>query len=73
MLGELGGRLSFDWDVDDVYSASQRNIATLYEYWCFLQLADALGSACGETRTIEALTAATDGLSLSSNRAAPAR
>jgi predicted component of viral defense system (DUF524 family) len=65
VLAELGGRLSFDWDVEDAFSASQRNIATLYEYWCFLQLADALGSACGESRTVEALTASADGLSLS--------
>jgi predicted component of viral defense system (DUF524 family) len=65
VLGELGGRLSFDWDLDDVFSATQRNIATLYEYWCFLQLADALGSACGESRTVEALMASADGLSLS--------
>ena len=55
VLGELGGRLSFDWDVEDAFSASQRNVATLYEYWCFLQLADALGTACGESRIVEAL------------------
>jgi predicted component of viral defense system (DUF524 family) len=65
VLGELGGRLSFDWEVDDAFSASQRNVATLYEYWCFLQLADALGSVCGESRTVDALVASADGLSLS--------
>jgi hypothetical protein len=65
VLGELGGRLSFDWDVEDAFSASQRNVATLYEYWCFLQLADALGSACGESRVVEALAETSDGLSLS--------
>jgi predicted component of viral defense system (DUF524 family) len=65
VLGELGGRLSFDWDLEDAFSASQRNIATLYEYWAFLQLADALGAACGESRVVEALTSTSDGLSLS--------
>ncbi len=65
VLGELGGRLSFDWDVEDAFSASQRNVATLYEYWAFLQLADALGAACGESRAIEALASTSDGLSLS--------
>jgi predicted component of viral defense system (DUF524 family) len=65
VLGELGGRLSFDWDVEDVFSASQRNVATLYEYWAFLQLADALGAACGASRTVDALTSTSDGLSLS--------
>jgi predicted component of viral defense system (DUF524 family) len=65
VLGEFGGRLSFDWDVDDAFSASQRNVATLYEYWSFLQLADALGAACGESRAVEALASTNDGLSLS--------
>jgi len=65
VLGELSGRLSFEWDVEDVFAASQRNIATLYEYWSFLQLADALGSACGESRTVEAFAPTSDGLSLS--------
>jgi predicted component of viral defense system (DUF524 family) len=65
VLGELGGQLSFDWDVEDAFSASQRNVATLYEYWAFLQLADALGAACCESRTVEALASTADGLSLS--------
>lgn len=65
VLGELGGRLSLDWDVEDAFSASQRNIATLYEYWTFIQLAEAVGSACGDNRTVEAFTRANDGLSLS--------
>ena len=65
VLGELGGRLSFDWDIEDAFSASQRNVATLYEYWAFLQLADVLGAACGESRAVEALASTADGLSLS--------
>jgi Domain of unknown function (DUF2357)/PD-(D/E)XK nuclease superfamily len=65
VFGELGGRLSFEWDIEDAFSASQRNVATLYEYWAFLQLAEAVGAACGESRVIEALTSTSDGLSLS--------
>jgi Domain of unknown function (DUF2357)/PD-(D/E)XK nuclease superfamily len=65
VLGELGGRLSFDWDVEDAFAANQRNVATLYEYWAFLQLAEAVGAACGESRVVEALTTTSDGLSLS--------
>ena len=64
VLGELGSRLSFDWDVDDAFSASQRNAATMYEYWTFLQLVEALGLACGRTRTVEAFAQTSDGLSL---------
>jgi predicted component of viral defense system (DUF524 family) len=65
VLGELGGRLCFDWDIEDAFSASQRNVASLYEYWAFLQLADALGAACGKSRTVAALSSTSDGLSLS--------
>jgi predicted component of viral defense system (DUF524 family) len=32
----------------DVYSAGQRNVATLYEYWVFLQLAKVTGAICNE-------------------------
>ncbi len=38
----------------DVFAASQRNIATLYEFWCFLAVADSLGRVCGEDRTARA-------------------
>ena len=64
VLGEFGGRLSFDWEVEDAFAASQRNVATLYEYWAFLQLADSLGAACGQSRTVETLASTSDGLSL---------
>ena len=54
-LAEVGRGLSLDLDVDDVFAASQRNVATLYEYWAFLQLVEAVGTVCGERRTVEAL------------------
>jgi predicted component of viral defense system (DUF524 family) len=63
-LGEVGSRLALDLDLDDVFAASQRNAAALYEYWTFLQLADAVGTVCGAEKTVEALQPARDGLSI---------
>lgn len=33
---------------EDVYGAGQRDVATLYEYWVFLQLAEAVSRLCHE-------------------------
>jgi uncharacterized protein len=63
-LAEVGAELSVELDVDDVFAASQRNVATLYEYWAFLQLVEAVGAACGQRRTVDALALSSDGLSL---------
>ncbi|MCZ8382247.1 DUF2357 domain-containing protein [Mycobacterium sp. CPCC 205372] len=51
-------------DMTDVFAASQRNIATLYEFWCFLALVDSLGRVCGEDRTARAFVVARDGTSM---------
>ena len=51
-------------DMADVFAASQRNIATLYEFWCFLAVVDSLGRVCGEDRTARAFAVAGDGISL---------
>ncbi len=51
-------------DVTDVFAASQRNIATLYEFWCFLAVVNSLGRVCGEDRTARAFTVADDGTSM---------
>jgi hypothetical protein len=51
-------------ELSDVFAASQRNVATLYEFWCFLALVSSLGRACGEDRTAQVFAAASDGLSL---------
>ena len=51
-------------DVTDVFAASQRNIATLYEFWCFLAVVDSLGRVCGEEQTARAFTVAADGTSM---------
>ena len=34
---------------EDVYAAGQKDVATLYEYWAFLQLAKSVAAVCGET------------------------
>jgi hypothetical protein len=51
-------------DMTDVFAASQRNIATLYEFWCFLAVVNSLGRVCGEDRTARAFAVASDGTSM---------
>ena len=34
---------------EDVYGAGQKNVAALYEFWAFLQLAEVLSGICGES------------------------
>ncbi|MGO9508653.1 MAG: DUF2357 domain-containing protein [Mycobacterium sp.] len=51
-------------DTSDVFAASQRNIATLYEFWCFLAVVDSLGRVCGDDQTVRAFTVAGDGISM---------
>jgi predicted component of viral defense system (DUF524 family) len=43
---ELAAKLAWEGG-EDVYSAGQRNVAKLYEYWCFLQLAEVVAGLCG--------------------------
>ena len=52
-------------NLTDLFAASQRNVATLYEFWCFLALVDSVGRVCGEARTAQVFTVAGDGLSMS--------
>lgn len=64
-MTESGPTLRIDRaDMGDVFAASQRNIATLYEFWCFLALVDSLGRVCGEDRTARAFIVAGDGISM---------
>lgn len=51
-------------DMTDLFEASQRNIATLYEFWCFLAVVNSLGRVCGQDRTARAFTVAADGTSM---------
>jgi predicted component of viral defense system (DUF524 family) len=64
-LIEVAPALSFDHsELDDLYSASQRNVATLYEFWCYLALTEVVGNACGERQTARAFEPGGDGLSM---------
>ena len=64
-LVETGIALSFNRPaMDDVLSASQRNVATLYEFWCYLVLTEILGRLCGALQTARAFTVGANGLSL---------
>jgi hypothetical protein len=49
VLVEAGARIPLDWDIDDIFSASVRDVAKLYEYWTFIKLAQAVGQVCGQT------------------------
>ncbi|MHB8692925.1 MAG: DUF2357 domain-containing protein [Solirubrobacteraceae bacterium] len=64
VLTELGAQLALDWDLDDAFAASQRNIATLYEYWAFLQLAKSVGRVCGADLSVRVMEPSTDGMSI---------
>jgi hypothetical protein len=60
----MGARLALDWDLDDAFAASQRNVATLYEYWAFLQLAKSIGRVCGADLSALVMERSNDGMSL---------
>jgi Domain of unknown function (DUF2357)/PD-(D/E)XK nuclease superfamily len=48
---------------DDVYGAGQRDVAALYEYWAFFELAKLVSTACDEPLDLPSLVHATaDGL-----------
>lgn len=54
---------------DDVYGAGQRNVATLYEYWAFLQVATVVASLCGGALDTSGLLVETaDGLGIGLRR-----
>jgi hypothetical protein len=73
VLAEVGARLALDWELEDVFGASQRNIATLYEYWAFLQLARSVGRQCGEDISASAFKLSSDELTMSFRRGAASR
>jgi hypothetical protein len=72
-LTETGARLALQWDIDDVFGASQRNIAALYEYWVYLQLAKSLGRVCQDDRSVFTLQPANDEMSLTFRRGKASR
>jgi predicted component of viral defense system (DUF524 family) len=57
--------LDLSLELDDAVHPSQRNIATLYEYWTFLKLVEVLGNACEDSRAaLRLFDRDGDGLSL---------
>jgi hypothetical protein len=63
MLSSSGADVAID--LDDPLRISQRNIATLYEYWCFLQLSEIVGALCGvANRTASLFQAVSGGMAL---------
>src|SRR5262249_10615227 len=65
---EVAGKLAWDGG-EDVYSAGQRNVATLYEFWVFLQFAQIIGDVCDQDFDPTALVRLGDtGLSLTLRR-----
>jgi hypothetical protein len=73
VLTEIGARLALSWNVDDVFGASQRNVATLYEYWAFLQLARSVGHVCGADLTNSVMQLSSDEMSMAFRRGAASR
>lgn len=62
---ELAARLAWP-GMDEVYSAGQRDVARLYEYWVYLQLARTIARLCGdEFDARQLLQRRNDGLMLS--------
>lgn len=49
---------------DDAFAATQRNVATLYEYWCFLVLVDCLDQIVGGRESRALFDPSESGLSL---------
>lgn len=63
-LSEFAGAI--DWSgADDVFAAGQRNVAALYEYWAFLQIAELMAEITqGGIRLDDLVKARDDGLML---------
>jgi hypothetical protein len=61
--------LDLHLELDDAVHPSQRNVATLYEYWTFIKLSAVLGAACQDTQApLRLFETDGDGLSLGLRR-----
>lgn len=68
VLSEVAAQLNWKGG-DDVYGAGQKNVATLYEYWAFLQVALSVADVCGTSCDWSSLLVASqDGLGLELRR-----
>jgi hypothetical protein len=64
LLVQLGASLTWRGG-EDVFGGGQRNVATLYEYWVFLELAKVVSSLCDDTLDLQTLVGeSSEGLSL---------
>jgi predicted component of viral defense system (DUF524 family) len=53
---------------DDVYSAGQKNVAALYEFWAYLQLANVVEELCEEFHRDELVEVQPDGMGIALRR-----
>jgi hypothetical protein len=61
----IEGTLGLELDLEDPFLVSRRSIATLYEYWTFVCLADVVARVCGSSgRQGELFKEAASGMSL---------
>lgn len=68
LQAELAASLAWEGG-EDVYGAGQRNVAALYEYWTFLQVAKLVATICGSRVDCRELVASTaDGLGVGLRR-----
>jgi predicted component of viral defense system (DUF524 family) len=64
LVVQLGARLAWAGG-EDVFSGGQRNVATLYEYWVYLEIAKIVSELCDQPLDLQALVAgAGDGMRL---------
>lgn len=64
LLVQLGAQLTWKGG-EDVFGGGQRNVATLYEYWVFIELAKIVSSLCDTKLDLQSLVSdSTEGLSL---------
>jgi hypothetical protein len=71
VIVEAGLELPWAPDAEDIYSPSLRDVATLYEIWCYLTLVNLVGRVCGQMQTGHAFTPNSNGLSLQLKKGVP--
>ncbi|MDO8188957.1 DUF2357 domain-containing protein [Conexibacter sp. CPCC 205706] len=62
--GIVDASLGLDLTVEDPFLISRRNVEKLYEYWCYMKLAQQLGALCGESRVRELFELRDGGMTL---------
>ena len=63
-LVESGLEVAFDIPGEDALAASQRNVANLYEFWCFTVLAEVAGRCCGRSQVRHIFEPTRNGMSI---------